>query len=77
MEPASLFRDKPSSERRALTIFRVEMVAQEEANWRDLFDGLESLKIITYSSGLDIILELAGMFADVEVTFGSERILSR
>ena len=77
MEPASLFRDKPPSERRALTIFRAEMVAREEANWRDLFDGFESLKVITYSSGLDIILELAGMFADVEVTFGSERILSR
>jgi hypothetical protein len=77
MEPASLFQDKPLSEQRALTIFRAEMIAREEANWRDLFAGFESLKVITYSSGLDVILQLAGMFEEVEVTFGSERILSR
>ncbi|MBV8359231.1 MAG: NgoFVII family restriction endonuclease [Deltaproteobacteria bacterium] len=77
MEPASLFRDKSPSEQRALTIFRAEMIAREEANWRDLFAGFDTLKVITYSSGLDVILELAGMFQEVEVTFGSERILSR
>jgi hypothetical protein len=77
MEPASLFQDKPLSEQRALTIFRAAMIAREEANWKDLFAGFESLKVITYSSGLDVILQLAGMFQEVEVTFGSERILSR
>jgi hypothetical protein len=39
MEPASLFQDKPLSEQRALTIFRMAMIAREEANWKDLFDG--------------------------------------
>ncbi len=77
MELASLFRDKPPSEHRALTIFRAEMIAREEANGRDLFAGVDTLKVITDSSGLDVILELAGMFQEVEVTFGSERILSR
>ena len=77
MEPASLFRDKSTSEQRALTVFRAEMIAREEANWRDLFAGFDTLKVITYSSGLDVILELAGMFKEVEITFGSERILSR
>ena len=48
------------------------MIAGEEANWRELFAGFESFKIIAYSSALDIILELAGMFKDVEITFGSE-----
>ena len=77
MEPAGLFRDKPLSGQRALTIFRAGMIAREEANWRELFANFASLKVITYSSGLDVILELAGMFEEVEVTFGSERILSR
>ncbi len=56
MEPASLFQDKPLSEQRALTIFRAAMIAREEANWKDLFAGFESLKVITYSSGLDVIV---------------------
>ena len=32
------------------------MIAREEANWKDLFAGFESLKVITYSSGLDVIV---------------------
>ena len=77
MEPASLFREKTSSESRALVVFRAEMIGSEEASWRQLFGGFERLKAITYSSGLDLTLELTAMFKEVEVTFGSERILSR
>jgi len=77
MESASLFQEKPQSERRALTVFKAAMTSREEASWRELFAGFDSLKAITYSSGLDLILELTGMFQDVEITFGSERILSR
>jgi len=77
VEPASLFREKTLSERRTLTVFRAEMLGQDELSWRDLFSGFDRLKAITYSSGLDVILELTGMFKEVEVTFGSERILSR
>lgn len=77
MEPASLFREKTPSEQRSLTVFRAEIVGLEDASWRELFSGFDRLKAITYSSGLDLILELTGMFKDVEVTFGSERILSR
>jgi hypothetical protein len=32
------------------------MIAREEANRKDLFAGVESLKVITYSSGLDVIV---------------------
>ena len=77
MELATLFREKAQSERRVLTIFRAAMIAREEASWRELFEGFHTLKAITYSSGLDLILELTEIFKDVEVTFGSERILSR
>jgi hypothetical protein len=77
VEPACLFREKTPSERRTLTVFGAELVGCKEASWRELFSGFDRLKAITYSSGLDIILELTEMFKDVEVTFGSERILSR
>jgi len=77
MEPASLFREKALSECRVLTIFRASMNGRAEVSWRELFKDFDDLKAITYSSGLDLILELTDMFRDVEVTFGSERILSR
>jgi hypothetical protein len=77
MESANLFRDKSLSQQRLLTGFRAEMIAREETSWRELFARFDRLKAITYSSRLDLILELTGMFRDVEVTFGSERILSR
>ena len=76
MEPTSLFCEKAPSERRSLTVFRAEMIARDEASWQELFTGFDSLKAITYSSGLDLILELSGMFREIEITFGSERILS-
>jgi hypothetical protein len=77
MESASLFQEKPQSERRVLTVFKASMTAREEASWRELFEGFDSLRAITYSSGLDLILELSEIFRDMEITFGSERILSR
>ena len=77
MEPTSLFREKAPSERRSLTVFRAEMIARDEVSWQELFSGFDTLKAITFSSGLDLILELSGMFRDIEITFGSERILSR
>ena len=60
-----------------LTVFRAELLSQEQTSWRELFSGFDRLKVITYSSGLEAILQLAEMFEDIEVTFGSERILSR
>jgi hypothetical protein len=60
-----------------LTVFHAELISHEQTNWRDLFNGFDHLKAITYSSGLEAILQLAEMFSDVEITFGSERILSR
>jgi hypothetical protein len=46
----------------------------EEASWRELLAGFDSLKAITYSSGLDLILELIGMLLGVGVTFCSELV---
>lgn len=75
---ADLFGDSARAEgREPLTVFHAELLSAEHTNWRDLFKGFDHLKAITYSSGLEAILQLAEMFTDAEITFGSERILSR
>lgn len=77
-ESAELFGESARAEARApLTVFHAKLVSHEQTNWRELFSGFDHLKVITYSSGLVAILQLAEMFADIEITFGSERILSR
>jgi hypothetical protein len=76
---ADLFREGTTRAegREPLTVFYAQLVSREQTNWRELFNGFDHLKAITYSSGLEAILQLAEMFSDVEITFGSERILSR
>jgi len=77
-ETADLFGEATRAEgREPLTVFHAELLSREQTNWRELFTGFDHLKAITYSSGLEAILQLAEMFADIEITFGSERILSR
>jgi hypothetical protein len=77
-ESAELFGETARAGTRALlTVFHAELLSQEQTNWRDLFNGFDHLKVITYSSSLEAILQLAEMFSDIEITFGSERILSR
>jgi NgoFVII-like restriction endonuclease len=77
-ETADLFGGAARAEgREPLTVFHVELLSREQTNWRELFQGFDHLRAITYSSGLEAILQLAEMFSDVEITFGSERILSR
>jgi len=48
-----------------------------ETHWRALFEGYSSLKALTFSASVPAILDVAALFADVEITFGSERVLSR
>jgi PLD-like domain len=60
-----------------LTVFRAELLASEPATWQELFSGFDSLKAITFSSSLEFLLRLAEQLAEVEIVFGSERILSK
>ena len=63
--------DKP------LTIFRAELLARGEASWEELLDGYTALKAITFSSGIEFLMRVAERLDELEVVFGSERILSR
>ena len=60
-----------------LTVFRAELVSHGPASWEELFEGYTSLKAITFSSSMEFLLRLADRLDDMEVVFGSERILSR
>src|SRR4051812_22805090 len=68
-------RLKPAA--KPLTTFRAELIGYEEADWEDLFAGYTSLKAITFSSSIEMLLRLAERLDEVEVVFGSESILSK
>ena len=72
---ASLFA--PEDRAGNLTVFRAELVANEQTDWRQLFAGFERFQAITFSSSLAFLLRLVPQFTDAEIVLGSERILTR
>jgi hypothetical protein len=60
-----------------LTVFRAELAGCEKAGWEDLFAGFTTLKAITFSSSIELLLRLSERLDDMEVVFGSESILSK
>jgi hypothetical protein len=67
----------PAAPPRPLTVFQAELLSHRQASWEELFEGYSSLKAITFSSSIEFLVRLAGQFTDMEVVFGSERILSK
>lgn len=59
-----------------LDVVRMDFVEAETLKWQELFSGFDTLRAITYSSAIGFVYQLAGMFEDVEVIFGSEDVLS-
>ncbi len=60
-----------------IQVFDIRITGTREVAWRTLFEGFQCLKVITFSASVPAILDVAQMFDDVEITFGSERVLSR
>jgi hypothetical protein len=60
-----------------LTVFRAELTGFDNSGWEDLFAGFTTLKAITFSSSVELLLRLSRRLDDMEVVFGSERILSK
>lgn len=58
-------------------MFRAELIGSEETSWEELFAEYTTLKAITFSSSIEMLLRLADRLADMEVVFGSESILSK
>jgi NgoFVII restriction endonuclease N-terminal PLD domain len=60
-----------------IQVFDIRVLGDREVEWCELFEGFETLKVITFSASVPAILDVAQMFEDIEITFGSERVLSR
>jgi hypothetical protein len=63
-----------------IELFEAMMVGQRRSLVRSghvLFEGYDTLKVITFSAGVPAILGIVELFQDVEITFGSERILAK
>lgn len=76
--PSDLFGSTgPRPAVKPLTVFRAELTGAGPASWEELFDGYTSLKAITFSSSIELLLRLADRLQDMEVVFGSESILSK
>ena len=76
--PNDLFAEtRLESVTKPLTVFRAELTGCENVGWEDLFAGFTTLKAITFSSSIELLLRLAQQLEDMEVVFGSESILSK
>jgi NgoFVII restriction endonuclease len=60
-----------------ILVFDIAVQGARETAWHELFQGFSSLKAITFSASVPAILDVVALFDDVEITFGSERVLSR
>jgi hypothetical protein len=60
-----------------IQVYDIRVLGTREVSWRSLFEGFQTLEVITFSASVPAILDVARMFEDVEITFGSERVLSR
>lgn len=60
----------------SLDVVKMEYLEAESLSWQELFSGFDSLRAITYSSGISFVCQLVNMFDDVEVIFGCEDVIS-
>jgi hypothetical protein len=70
--PATLDAEpRRASGHELILVFDITVQGSRETSWQDLFHGFSSLKAITFSSSVPAILDVAALFDDVEITFGS------
>ena len=68
--------EKSDSEARRLDVVKMEYIGSESITWRELFSGYDSIKAITFSSGIGFVYQLLDLFKDAEIIFGCEEVMS-
>lgn len=68
----SLFDEAPR-----LEIVKVRFEGTTSASFTELVRGYQSLKVLTYSSSVSLVKQIAGLVDDLEIIFGREDILNR
>ncbi len=66
----------PVDSSKKLNVVKMNFDTVELMDWRDLFAGFNKLRAITYSSGLNFVCQLVTLFADAEIIFGCEDVMS-
>ena len=59
-----------------LRVVKMSFIQGEITSWEDLFSGYQTLRAITYSSGIGFISRLIKKFEDAEIIFGCEQVMS-
>ena len=81
MENLSLF-DVPEEEQihvqptATLDVVKMEFAGAETLSWQELLSGFDTLHAITYSSGIDFVYQLIGLFEQAEILFGCDEVIS-
>ena len=62
-------------ETEGLEVVQASFQGQTKKTWEDLFSGFDRLYAITYSSSVGFVTQVAGLFHEVEIVFGYEKVL--
>jgi len=59
-----------------LDVVKLDYLGSESVAWQELFSGFDSIRAITFSSGVGFVYRLLDLFADAEIVFGCEEVMS-
>lgn len=59
-----------------IDVVQLDFIHGETTTWQELFSGFDSLKAITFSSGVNFINKLVQLFEKSEIIFGCEQVMS-
>lgn len=83
METISLFDMAEDTQERigssplsAIDVVKMDFAGAETRSWQELFSGFDTLHAITYSSGIDFVYQLIGLFDEAEILFGCDEVIS-
>ena len=62
--------------RTKLDVVQMDYRQAHSMTWQELFSGFDSIRAITFSSGINFVYQLLDMFETAEVIFGYEGVLS-
>ncbi|MDI9475733.1 MAG: hypothetical protein ACOX0L_02475 [Natronincolaceae bacterium] len=58
-----------------IKIMNMEYISSKISNWEELFDGYSTLYAVTHPSSIDFVSRLIPMFKEIEIMFGSDKVL--
>lgn len=68
--------EKPNYSSSKLDVVKMNFVGAELMTWEELFEGYNTLRAITFSSGINFVYKLLKNFDTAEIIFGCEGVIS-